>query len=481
MRRRLALVSLAVASLVVLAFVIALSTVLRNQAYNQALLEGQRDAQTIAAVLAASAEPVAQTGEVEVTKDLGEFVIDTFRNRSAISVIFQDGTVIGTPVEIGPAIERARGGEAFSIAAEGGIAVLVPVLSTDAPIQDTTVVVRKFVSDEELTKGVAEAWLMIGALGIFLIVVAVVAADRLGRSIVRPVSRLADAARSLGDGDLDARVTLDGPEEVADVGEAFNFLAGQLEALLAAERESVADLSHRLRTPLTALRLQAETMAETDESASLLADVDRMEQAVNRMITEARTPSSAANSIDAVSDLGGVLRHRATFWKILADEQGRPAGVHTTGGRLPVELPPDELGAVIDTLLANIFSYTEPGVGYQLSAAPTGDGQIVLTVEDDGPGFADPSVLERGASGGGSTGLGLDIARRAAERTGGVMEIGNRPSGGARVSVRFGVAQQPGEAESLGGPRPSGTRARPNRPLRSEHTPESSPGETART
>ena len=63
-----------------------------------------------------------------------------------------------------------------------------------------------------------------------------------------------DAALALGGGDLDRRVAPAGPHEIADVGVAFNFLAERLRLLLAGERESVADLSHRLRTPLTALR-----------------------------------------------------------------------------------------------------------------------------------------------------------------------------------------------------------------------------------
>lgn len=448
MRRRLALVALAVASLVVIAFIIPLATLLRNQAANRALSAGESDAQSIAATLAVAADTVTDEG-IAVSQNLAEAVIAAFSSRQNVSIIFPDDVVIGSPVEIGPIIEEARRGAAFSVEVDGGIAVLVPVLTPDAPAQETTVVVRKFVTDEELTQGVALAWLMLGGLGIFLIVVSVIAADRVGRSIVLPVRTLAVAARSLGAGDLDTRVEPEGPEEIAVVGEAFNFLAGQLGALLAAERESVADLSHRLRTPLTALRLQAETMSGSEESASLLADVDRMEQAVNRMITEARHPGGGAQEDSAWSDLGAVVRHRATFWKVLADEQKRPAGVHTTGGPLPVGVSADELGAVIDTLLANVFSYTEPGVGYRLSASPASDGMAVLTVEDDGPGFSDPSMLERGASGGGSTGLGLDIARRTAERTGGRLEIGNGENGGAQLRAFFGPPQSAPVADPM--------------------------------
>ena len=281
---------------------------------------------------------------------------------------------------------------------------------------------------------------MIGGLGIFLIVVAVLAADRLGRSIVRPMSDLAGAARSLGDGDLETRVDPEGPEEVAEVGEAFNFLAGRLDELLAAERESVADLSHRLRTPLTALRLQAERMSQGEEAEGLLADVDRMERAVDRMIAEARAPSSESAGERKMSDLAAVVRHRTDFWAVLAEEQERTAMVEVADDQIWVPLGAAELGAVVDTLLANVFSYTEPGVGYGVTVRRDDGDTATLVVEDDGSGFDDPSVLERGASGGGSTGLGLDIAASAARRTGGQLAIGSGPSGGGRVQVTFGLA-----------------------------------------
>jgi signal transduction histidine kinase len=451
-------VSLAVVSLVAIAFLIPIAMAANSFAYERALSEGERDAQTIAAVLGATADPVVESGAAVVSVEVAEFTIDAFRGRAGISVIFPDGFVVGEPVEISPAIERARRGEAFSVEVEGGLTVLVPVLSADAPAQESTVVVRKFVPDEELTRGVVPSWLMIGGLAIFLIVVAVLAADRLGRSIVRPMSDLAGAARSLGDGDLDTRVETEGPDEVAEVGEAFNFLADQLETLLAAERESVADLSHRLRTPLTALRLQAERMSTSEEGESLLADIDRMEKAVDRMIAEARAPSTETKRVSGSSDLNAVVRHRAAFWAVLAEEQERSAIVNAGSRELRVPLDAAELGAVIDTLLANVFSYTEPGVGYAVTTAPGAGKTALLVVEDDGEGFHDHSLLERGASGRGSTGLGLDIAARAARQTGGDIVVGNRSGGGARVQVTFGLADDEASPPNrTSGAPPSGT------------------------
>ncbi|MGD2051597.1 MAG: ATP-binding protein, partial [Acidimicrobiia bacterium] len=104
-----------------------------------------------------------------------------------------------------------------------------------------------------------------------------------------------------------------------------------------------------------------------------------------------------------------------------------------------VAMHPRDLGAMLDTLIENVFAHTPPETAYTIRAEPAERGFSRLVVEDDGPGFPDQSVLERGASAGGSTGLGLDIVRRAAERTGGRLSVTNRREGGARVEVVLGA------------------------------------------
>jgi len=418
MRRRIALLSLAVGSLVVIAFLIPLAILVRNQAENRALSGGETLAQSIATTLAVSS--VTPEGSV-ITAELAQGVVDAFGAPDGVTVLLPGGPNVGAPVDDLTGVQAARqSARAFTAFTEGGAEILVPVLLADDPEGGGTVVVRSFVSDAELRKGVRMA-----------------AADRLGRSIVMPMTELSAAARSLGVGDLGTRVRPAGPAEIAEVGEAFNFLAGRLGTLLSAERESVADLSHRLRTPLTALRLQAETLSDPAEAEALRSDVDRLEQAMDRLIEDARRPSAESGS--QVADLATVVRHRAAFWKVVADEQNRPVTVRTSGGRLPVAMDSQDLGALLDTLIENVFAHTPAGTGYALSAALGANGTSVLVVEDDGPGFPDQSVLERGASAGGSTGLGLDIVRRAAECTGGGVTVSNGPHGGARVEVRLGA------------------------------------------
>ena len=119
-------------------------------------------------------------------------------------------------------------------------------------------------------------WLVLAGLGIVLLLLALGVADRLARSMTRPVTDLAATAHRLGSGDLDARATPAALPEVREVATAVNRLAGRIGELLAAEREGAADLAHRLRTPLTALRLDVEALPAADRER-LLDDVDALE------------------------------------------------------------------------------------------------------------------------------------------------------------------------------------------------------------
>ena len=172
MRRRLAFVSFAVTSLVVLAIIIPLASLVRNQAENRALARGERDAQAIAGVLAVASGPLPgrDTEASGVTVDLADSVLAAFPSREGMSVIFPDGMVRGRPVDDLVNAEQARDGQrAFTASIELGAEVLVPVLAADGPAQEVTVVVRALVTTDELRQGVALGWSLLGGLAVFLI------------------------------------------------------------------------------------------------------------------------------------------------------------------------------------------------------------------------------------------------------------------------------------------------------------------------
>lgn len=422
MRKRLALLSLATTTLVVVAFLVPLGLLVRRQAADRARVAAEREAQATAGLIALAITFDAPAESIEAAVgplDQGQIVV------------LSDGPSFGEPHPgQGTLIEPAFDSQAtITRLVEGGWEVALPVIGREG-----AAVVDVFVTDAELTEGVAGAWALLVVLGVVLVLAAVWVADRMGAGLVGPIRDLAFAAHRMGEGDLEARVEPAEPEEVREVGEAFNHLARRLDQLLVEEREQVADLSHRLRTPLTSLRLQAEKISDPSDRAEVLAQVDRLEQAIDRLIVTARErPGESGGRCN----LDRVVADRAAFWKVLADEQGRRLTMETGASGVELGMPAETVEAGIDTLIGNVFAHTAPGTHFAVRTGITGS-RAWLEVADEGPGFPDVSMMTRGMSGGGSTGLGLDIVKRMADLTGGDLEVGNRPGGGAAVRVWFG-------------------------------------------
>lgn len=420
MRRRLVVLAAATTSMVALAFVVPLAVLVRAFSHERATGEAETLARALAPMLA-----VADPSELE-----SAIALAAPRTPGSVTVYFEDGTVLGAPVPPDDDVATAQRGRAFVAPAEGGRAVLVPVVRRDG----STAVVRVLVPDEALDAGVLQAWAMLAGLGALLVLGAVLVADRLGRSTVGAVRELERAADRIGGGDLDARAEVGDPPEVAAVASALHALAARIRDLLAAEREHVADLSHGVRTPLMALRLSVEALPPSPHRARLTDDIDALERAVDQVIAQARRSAAEAGPPEA--DLAAIAEARAGFWRVLAEDQERPFLFEAHAECSPVPLRPDEVEAVIDALLGNVFAHTPEGAGIRMRVEPA-EGGARLVVEDDGPGFPDRPILDRGVSRAGSSGLGLDIARQAARRTGGDITVGRSPSGGARVDVRF--------------------------------------------
>jgi signal transduction histidine kinase len=299
-----------------------------------------------------------------------------------------------------------------------------------------TAVIRTFVPETRLHRGVTRAWLLLGCVGFGLLALSVAVAGQLARSLVRPLAAVAGVSDRLATGDLSARATLAGPPEVRRVGAGLNQLAARIGELLAHERETVADLSHRLRTPLTALRIDAESLRDAAERAQLLDDVGTVERTVNKIIHEARRPAGAGDDVGC--EAGVVISERAAFWQPLAEDTERRMTVDVAAGRMPVRVSREDLATCADILLENVFAHTPDGAACAIRLSRRESGGAWLVVADEGPGFPQADPTERGRSSVGSTGLGLNIARRIAERSGGTLSIGRSASGGGVVTVGLG-------------------------------------------
>ena len=158
--------------------------------------------------------------------------------------------------------------------------------------------------------------------------------------------------------------------------------------------------------------------------------------AVSKIIDQARHP--AGPGADVICEAAEVVAERAAFWRPLAEDTERPMVVDLAAGHFAVRVSHEDLATCADILLENVFAHTPDGAGCVIRLSRREPGGAWLVVTDDGPGFPSADPTERGRSGVGSTGLGLDIARRIAESSGGTLTIGRSASGGGVVTVGLG-------------------------------------------
>ena len=228
----------------------------------------------------------------------------------------------------------------------------------------------------------------------------------------------------------------------------FNEMVAKLDLLLDSQQAFVADASHQLRTPLTALRLRLENLerdlpvAGRRELEGALEEVSRLSLIVDALLTLARADSerSGPASVDPASLLG----ERVAAWDALAAERGVALGMRAEG-ELAARAVPERLAQVVDNLLANALEVAPAGSAIELRARRV-DAWIELRVSDRGPGLT-PQQREhafdrfwRGGAGRGS-GLGLAIVRRLVSADGGTVELQPREGGGLDAVVRLRAAE----------------------------------------
>jgi signal transduction histidine kinase len=446
MRLRIILLVLATTSLVLVSFLVPLALLLRTFAAERATGSATAQAQWLAPLVATFAPDDLRLAVARANaQNPGE----------PTTVFLPSGGVLGIPAPRTANVRRAMKGQSFTSHVTGGEEILVAVQG----LPGGSAVIRTFVPDARLRQGVTHEWLLLGLIGVGLLGLSVAVSALLARSLLMPLRAVTQASDLLAEGDLSARAPYDGPPEIRQVSSGLNRLAARIGELLAHERETLADLSHRLRTPLTALRIDAESLRDETEMMQVIADVDELTRTVNEIIREARRPSASGGRI--ACDAAEIIRERTSFWQALAEDQDRYMAVEIESDWLPVRVPAQDLAACADILLENVFAHTPEGAAFGVRLMARANGGAWLTVADDGPGFGSEYAAGRGSSGGGSTGLGLDIARRIAESSGGSLTIGRSPRGGASITLALGPTVSPRDPGRHGRGKLRPTRSRP--------------------
>ena len=278
--------------------------------------------------------------------------------------------------------------------------------------------------------------------------IAVVLGVLLARQMNRPVRALTTAARNLRDGDRSRRAVVAGPEEIAQMAQAFNRLVDSLEREDALRRSFAADVAHEVRTPLAVLRSQLEAVQDgvLEMSPALITSLHDETLRLGRLAEDLETMTSAEgfefdlrrqqlNLADVAAGAATTLKHRFEEQELSLIEDLNPA--HMTGDET-------RLRQVVTNLLSNALKFVPPGGEIRVSTTTTVDGEVTLTVSDDGPGIAEedlPRVYDRfyrgrGVRTGGS-GIGLAVVATLVHAHGGNVEVGNAPTGGAVFRVRL--------------------------------------------
>lgn len=322
-----------------------------------------------------------------------------------------------------PAVEPADGAPPTSVRERSAVSVAAVVVAEPSGV---------------LSGRVRTIAASLAALGAAILVLAALAGWFLVRSLVRPLKRIELAVADLGRGELAARApTEEGPPELVELAETVNVMAAQLGELISAQRAFVADASHQLRTPLTALRLRLEGLAADEptppeELRAILAEVERLSRLVTGLLGLARAEEHPAPP--EVTDVAELLATRGEAWRGVAEEQGI---VLSTNGVRPAYalVAAEDLEQAIDNLLDNALRVAPAGSTVRLHVEDE-EGWIAVHVTDEGPGMppedrrhAFDRFWTRKADRTGGSGLGLAIVARLVRNSGGEVELRDRPGG----------------------------------------------------
>jgi signal transduction histidine kinase len=300
---------------------------------------------------------------------------------------------------------------------------------------------------------IREAWLILAAFGLVILLLTAIVGARLASSLTRPVAALERSVTLLGSGNLAVRAEPQGPPELRALAAEFNGMAERLQRLVSAQTQFVADASHQLRSPLAALRLRLENMESVLDGpvrhsvAAANLEVQRLSRLVDGLLTLSRADEERPERRPL--DVADVVAERVEAWSAFADERN----VHLdccadrAQGRV-VSLVSGDLEQILDNLLANALEATPSGGSITVEVSSSDHGLDVV-VRDQGIGMDEGDrkrAFDRFWQGPniatGSSGLGLAIVRQLADRNAATVELlqATESQNGASRSLNEGVA-----------------------------------------
>ena len=309
--------------------------------------------------------------------------------------------------------------------------------------------VRLTLETSQIDRNIHRFWLGLAAMALVVLAVVTLIGWAVARWITRPVRALQHSASRFARGDLTPDTSVDrGPPELRELSDTMSDMAVRLDAMLAEQREFVADASHQLRTPLTAMRLRLENLqarlpdADAAEVEAAIDETSRLARLVGDLLQLARAdePQQAV-----ATDLASIAVERIDTWGAVAEMQDVRLVIDTEGGEVMASAVPGAVEQILDNALDNALAVM-PGGGEVAVVVRRGPTAHTLSIIDHGPGLSDNDKAKamrrfwRGASTAPGTGLGLAIALALARASGGTLALSDTPGGGLTVQLSLPVA-----------------------------------------
>lgn len=396
------------------AFTVPVAFTLNNQIYGDAENTARREAETAALLLASGDR----------------------RSLSALIDAYERQT-------LGQIDVLEPQGEAMDWDGEG-LKLTVPAATADGTVVGA---IRLSYPDGPIKQRLWQIWGFRAALAVGVLIVAAFLGLWLARRVTRPLRELNAMAGRLRDGDLTARAEETGPPETRTLARTLNTATETIGTLVGSQRAFIGDASHQLRTPLTALRLSLDNVADGVDDPTVREDVEmataevvRMSRLVNGLLALARAEADVAHP-EPVRVLD-VVAERFTAWRAAADE--RSISLVSEGFDIRVLATPGHLEQVLDNVLSNALEVSPDGATILVRTTRPGSVEVI----DAGPGLPEADRARafdrfwrgQGLTGRGGSGLGLAIVKQLVTDDGGAVSLEEASSGGLCVRIRLAPA-----------------------------------------
>ena len=303
----------------------------------------------------------------------------------------------------------------------------------------------------------------IGLIELISLVLLVALALRLARWVLRPVYVLDGAAHEISSGRLTTRVPADqGPVELRRLGTSFNQMAHAVERTMERQRAFVADASHQLRNPLSALLLRLDALGvglepvQREELDLVRDEAGRLVEILDELLDLATAQQVPADPVEVHLDV--LVSGRIDAWRLMGDRRGvRLCSPPTAAG--PALVDPVLFGSALDAVLDNAIKFSPPGGTVEVGVVPAG-ADVRVDVRDQGPGLTAQELARVGdrfwrsaeSQNVPGCGLGLSIARTLLDATGGRLGFALAEGGGLCVSLSAPRAVAGAENRAHSGP-----------------------------